>query len=77
MKKTENTVRRGRSKLGRLLDERGLTLRGFAAELYERTGYLINVTNLSNYCTGLKQIRNVEVARKFAEALDVTINDIV
>ena len=76
MRKTEAPAR-ARSKLGALLDERGLTLRGFASELYEKTGYLINVTNLSNYCTGLKQIRNVEIARKFAEALDVTINEIV
>lgn len=77
MRKTEQPPVRARSKLGELLDQRGLTLRAFAAELYEKTGYLINVTNLSNYCTGLKQIRNVEIARKFADALDVTINEIV
>lgn len=66
-----------RSKLGQLLDQRGLKLKEFAALVYEKTGYVIAVTNLSNYCTGLKPIKSVEVARKFAAALDVSLTDIL
>lgn len=77
MNKEASIKGRARSKFGNLLDERGMTLRQFAILLYERTGYIINITNLSNYRTGLKPIGTVEVARKFAEALDVTIDEIV
>lgn len=77
MKKEKTPPTRARSRLGELLDEKGLTLRAFAELLYDRTGYLVSIPNLSNYCTGYKPIGTVEVAKKFAEALDVTINDIV
>jgi hypothetical protein len=66
-----------RSKLGQLLDERGLKLKDFAELVYEKTGYLIAVTNLSNYCTGLKPIKKVDIARCFAETLEVDINAIL
>jgi hypothetical protein len=66
-----------RSKLGTILDERELTLKQFAAMVYEKTGYLIAVTNLSNYCTGYKPIKTVEIAIYFAETLEVPITDIL
>lgn len=66
-----------KSKLGRLIKEKGLTQREFAQIVFEKTGYLIAVTNLSNYCSGYKPIKKVETARIFAEVLDVPINDIV
>lgn len=66
-----------RSKLGAILDERELTLKEFAAMVYEKTGYLIAVTNLSNYCTGYKPIKTVEIAKYFADTLDVSITDIL
>ena len=71
----ENTKKR--TKLGLLLDERGYTLKDFAVEVYEKTGYLIAVTNLSNYCTGVKQVKNVDIARHFAETLGVSIIDVL
>lgn len=66
-----------RAKLGRLLDERGLTLREFAEMVYEKTGYFIAVTNLSNICTGFRTIKKVEIAKHFADTLEVDINEIL
>lgn len=73
-KKTGNYER---SKLGKLLDERNLSLKEFAAMVYLKTGYFIQITNLSNYCTGLKPIKMVETAKCFAQTLEVDINDII
>lgn len=66
-----------RSKLGKLIDERNLSLKEFAEMVFEKTGYLIAITNLSNYCTGLKKIRSVYIAECFAQTLDVPITDIL
>lgn len=66
-----------RSKLGSILDERGLTLKDFAEMVYVKTGYLIAVTNLSNYCTGFKPLKTIEIAKKFAETLEIPITDIL
>jgi hypothetical protein len=73
----EKTRTSERTKLGLLLDERGYTLKDFAVEVYEKTGYLIAVTNLSNYCTGVKRVKNVDIARHFAETLGVSIIDVL
>jgi hypothetical protein len=66
-----------RSKLGNLLIERELTLRDFAAMVYEKTGYFIAVTNLSNYCTGFRPIKKIDIAKMFADTLEVPITDIL
>jgi hypothetical protein len=66
-----------RSKLGRILDERDMTLKDFAALVFEKTGYLIAITNLSNYCTGYKPIKKVDTALYFAQALEVPLSDIL
>lgn len=66
-----------RTKLGKLIDEQGLSLKDFAELIYTKTGYIIAVTNLSNYCTGFKPIKKVETAKAFAESLNVTLNDIL
>lgn len=66
-----------RSKLGMILDERGLSLKDFAAMVYEKTGYFIAVTNLSNYCTGFKELKKIQVAKMFADTLEVPITDIL
>lgn len=66
-----------RSKLGQLLDERNLTLREFAAMVYDKTGYFIAITNLSNYCTGYRNISRIDTAKYFAETLEVSIADIL
>lgn len=66
-----------RSKLGVLLDERGLTLKDFAEQVFVKTGYLIAITNLSNYCTGLKPIKKIEIAMYFAKTLEVELTDII
>jgi hypothetical protein len=66
-----------RSKLGILLDERDLSLKDFAELVYLNTGYIIAVTNLSNYCTGLKPINKVLIAKYFADTLQVPLTDIL
>jgi hypothetical protein len=66
-----------RSKLGVILDERGLSLKDFAAMVYEKKGYFIAVTNLSNYCTGFKPLKKIEIAKMFAETLDLPITDLL
>jgi transcriptional regulator with XRE-family HTH domain len=75
MKTTEKPYTR--SKLGEILNERGLTLREFAAMVYDKTGYFIAITNLSNYCTGYRKIRTIEMASRLAKTLDVPISDIL
>jgi hypothetical protein len=57
-----------RSKLGQILDDRNLTLKEFAAMVYEKTGYFIAVTNLSNYCTGF---------RPLTKTLELPVTDIL
>lgn len=66
-----------RSKLGMLLDQRGYTLKQFAEMVFEKTGYLIAVTNLSNYCTGYRKIKKIEIARYFSQTLGVELHDIL
>lgn len=66
-----------RSKLGKILDDRDLTLKDFAELLYHKTGYIIAVTNLSNYCTGYRSIGRIETVKFFAETLEVPITDIL
>ena len=71
------TITRERTKLGKLLDEKGLTLKEFAELVYDKTGYFIAVTNLSNLCTGYRQLKKIEIAKHFATALEVDINEIL
>lgn len=66
-----------RSKLGQILDERNLTLKEFAAMVYDKTGYFIAVTNLSNYCTGFRPLTKIDTARYFAETLEIPVTDIL
>jgi hypothetical protein len=66
-----------RSKLGKILTERGLTLKEFAEMVFEKTGYFIAVTNLSNFATGYREIKKIEIATYFAETLEVDIKEIV
>ncbi len=65
------------SKLGFILKQRGITQREFAQMLFEKTGYLIHTTNLSNLCTGFRSIKKIQTAQKFADVLDVPINEIL
>jgi hypothetical protein len=74
MKKQSKYIR---SKLGVILDERNLTLKDFAAMVYEKTGYFIAVTNLSNYCTGFKPLKKIEIAKIFSDTLEVPITDLL
>ena len=66
-----------RSKLGNLLDERNLSLKDFAELIYHKTGYIIAITNLSNYATGYRSIGRIDTAKFFAETLEVPITDIL
>ena len=45
--------------------------------VYEKKGYFIAVTNLSNYCTGFKPLKKIEIAKIFAETLDLPITDLL
>lgn len=66
-----------RSKLGTILLERDLTYKEFASLVFEKTGYFIAVGNLCNYCTGWKPINRIDIAKHFADALEVPITDIL
>ena len=66
-----------RSKLGNILDERDLTLKDFAELVYIKTGYIIAITNLSNYATGYRSIGRIDTAKFFADTLEVPITDIL
>jgi len=66
-----------RSKLGIILDDRDLTLKEFAQMVYLKTGYFIAVTNLSNYCTGLRDLKKIQLIKIFADTLEVPINDLL
>lgn len=66
-----------KSNLGRIIKERGLTQRQFAEMVFQKTGYLIAVTNLSNYCSGYKNIKKIDTIQKFAETLEVPITEIL
>jgi len=65
------------SKLGILLKQKGITQRQFAQMLFEKSGYLMHTTNLSNLCTGFRSIKKIETAQKFADVLNVSINEIL
>jgi len=69
--------KRRRSKLGMLLDEKGYTLKDFAALVYDKTGYLIHIQNLSTICSGHRKIVRIDTAQKFAETLGVDLKDIL
>jgi len=73
MKKIEKKYQR--TKLGLLLDERNMTLKEFAELVYKKTGYFIAVTNLSNYCTGLRPIKKIDIIKKFADTLEIPITE--
>jgi len=75
MKKVEKSYQR--SKLGLLIDERNLTLKEFAAMVYEKSGYFIAITNLSNYCTGLRPLKKIEIIKIFAETLEIPITELL
>ena len=66
-----------KSKLGKILNERGLTQKDFAELLYEKKDYLIHIQNLNAYCTGLKEIKTLRLAQIFADTLGLQISDII
>jgi transcriptional regulator with XRE-family HTH domain len=66
-----------KSKLGEKIKKSGLSQKEFAELVFEKTGYFIAVTNLSNYCSGYKPIRRLETARLFAEVLKCPIEEIL
>ena len=66
-----------KSKLGEKIKKSGLSQKEFAELVFEKTGYFIAVTNLSNYCSGYKPIRRLETARLFAQVLECPIEDIL
>ena len=75
MKKIEKKYQR--SKLGLLIDERNLTLKEFAQMVYSKTGYFIAITNLSNYCTGLRPLKKIQIIKTFADTLEIPITELL
>lgn len=75
MKKIEKKYQR--SKLGHLIDEKNMTLKEFAELVYKKTGYFIAITNLSNYCTGLRPLKKIDVIQKFANTLEIPITELL
>lgn len=66
-----------KSKLGKLLNQRGYTLKDFASMVYNKTGYLIHLQNLSTLCSGYRKIVRIDIAQKFADTLGVDIKEII
>lgn len=66
-----------KSKLGKAIKDKGLTQKEFAELLFQKTGYFIAVTNLSNFCSGFRTIKKIETARMFADVLEVDLNEIL
>lgn len=66
-----------KSKLGKILNERGYSLKDFATMVYNKTGYLIHLQNLSTLCSGYRKIVRIDMAQKFADTLGVDIKDII
>jgi hypothetical protein len=75
MKKIEKKYQR--SKLGILIDDKNMTLKEFAQLVYDKTGYFIAITNLSNYCTGLRPLKNIDIIKTFADSLDIPITELI
>lgn len=75
MKKEQ--IYKKQSKLGKLIREKGMTQKEFAELLYRKHRYFIALTNLSNYCSGLKSIKKIDTAMMFADVLEVDILDIL
>ena len=65
------------TKLGKLLHDRGISLRQFAEMVYNKTGYFIATQNLSSYCTGYKKLTRIDIVRHFADTLEVDIQDVI
>ena len=59
------------------MDERNLTLKEFAEMIYAKSGYFIAITNLSNYCTGLRPLKKIQVIKIFADTLEVPITELL
>jgi hypothetical protein len=66
-----------KGKLGSLLAERGITYKEFAEMVFIKTGYFIAISNLCNYATGWKPITRIDIAKHFADTLEVPITDIL
>lgn len=65
------------TKLGKLLNEKGYSLKDFATMVYDKTGYLIHLQNLSTLCSGSRKLVRIDMAQRFADTLGVDIKDIV
>jgi transcriptional regulator with XRE-family HTH domain len=66
-----------KTKLALLLEQKGLNQREFAELVYEKTGFIMHLQNISNYHTGYKQIKTIKIAQIIAETLDVSILDVI
>lgn len=66
-----------KTKLALLLEQKGLNQREFAELVYEKTGFIMHLQNISNYHTGYKQIRTIKIAQIIAETLDVSILEVI
>jgi hypothetical protein len=66
-----------RSKLGVILDEKGLSYQDFAELVFQKTGYFIHPQNICNFSTGLRDIKTIKVATFLSYTLGVELTDII
>jgi hypothetical protein len=68
---------RNKSPLGEKIKSMGMSQKEFAELVFQKTGYFIAVTNLSNYCSGYKPLKKIETAKIFASVLECNLEDIL
>lgn len=66
-----------RSKLGIILDQRGLSYQDFAELVFEKTGFFIHAQNICSFSTGLREIKTIKIATFLSYTLGVEITDII
>jgi hypothetical protein len=66
-----------RSKLGEVIDQKGITYQEFAEILFKETGYFMHRQNVWQYASGFLEIKSIKMAQCFAQALKVDVNDII
>ncbi len=66
-----------KTKLAKLLKERGLDAKAFAELVYEETNFLIAVQNLYPILNGKIKNYMIDKAKAFSKALGVTIEEVI
>ena len=65
------------TKLAKILEDRKMTYRDFQMTVYEKTGYYIGFDRISKIVSGKQSDILLSTAKKIAESLNVTVEEIV